>query len=86
MRVLLHFEHGGNFELTFSFSQENITEMQCELLVSDFRDPKTIALVKETIERISDGSSPHSGGVLKLGLKKAIEFKKKKGESPQVLS
>jgi len=52
-------------------------EMECDLLVSTFRDPITIALVKENIERISDGSSPHRTGALKLGLKKAFELKKR---------
>ena len=51
-------------------------EMECELLISNFKDPKTIALVKENIERFSDGSSSHCGGALKLGLKKAFELKK----------
>jgi len=51
-------------------------EMECELLISNFKDPKTIALVKENIGRISDGSSPHCGGALKLGLKKAVELKR----------
>ncbi|KAF9646805.1 hypothetical protein BDM02DRAFT_3118097, partial [Thelephora ganbajun] len=41
--------------------QERIMEMQCELLTSKFRDPKTIGLVKENIGRISDGSSSHCG-------------------------
>jgi hypothetical protein len=65
-----------NVELTSSSSQEKIMEMQCELLVSNFNDPKTIRLVKENIARISDGSSPHCGGSLKLGLKKAFELRR----------
>ena len=60
-------------------------EMQCELLVSNFKDPKTIQLVKENIARISDGSASHSGGALKLGLKKAFELKKQKRQPPGVL-
>jgi hypothetical protein len=60
-------------------------EKQCELLVSNFNDPKTIRLVKENIARISDGSSSHAGGVLKLGLKKAFELKKQKRQPPGVL-
>ena len=51
-------------------------EMECELLISSFKDPKTIALVKEDIGRISDGSSSHCAGALKLGLKKGFELKK----------
>ncbi|KAF9650020.1 hypothetical protein BDM02DRAFT_3128017 [Thelephora ganbajun] len=65
--------------------QEKIMEMQCELLISSFRDPKTIGLVKENIGHISDGSSSHCGGALKLGLKKAFELKKRKRQPPSVL-
>jgi len=52
--------------------------MECELLVSSFKDPKTITLVKENIRNSSDGSSSHRAGALKLGLRKALELKKKK--------
>ena len=70
--------------LTCSFSHEKIMEMECELLISSFRHPKTIALVKENIGRISDGSSSHCAGALKLGLKKAAEFKKQQKRPPGV--
>ena len=60
-------------------SQEKIMEMQCELLVSNFKDPKTIAHMKENIKRISDGSSSHSIRALKLGFKKALDLKRKSG-------
>jgi len=56
-------------------SQEKVMEMQCDLLISNFKNPKTIALVKEKIEHISDGSSPHCATALKLGFKKAFELK-----------
>ena len=59
------------------FSQEKIMEMQCELLVSNFKDPKTIAHMKENIRRISNGSSSHCTRALKLGFKKALDLKKK---------
>ncbi|KAF9643634.1 hypothetical protein BDM02DRAFT_1403296 [Thelephora ganbajun] len=59
--------------------------MQCELLISNFKDQKTAALVKEIIGHISDRSSSHCGGALKLGLKKAFELKKKKRQPPGVL-
>lgn len=62
--------------LTRWFRQEKIMEMECDLLISDLKDPKTIGLVKDTIERISDGSSSHCAGALKLGFKKAFELKK----------
>ena len=50
-------------------------ETQCKLLISNFKDPKTIRLMKENIARSSDGSSSHSAGAVKLGLKKAFELK-----------
>ena len=68
--------------LMFSSSQEKIKEMECELLVSNFKDPKTIALVKESIKHSSDGSSSHRAGALKLGLRKAFELKKQKRQPP----
>ena len=71
--------------LTCSFSQEKVKEMQCELLISSFQDPKTIAGVKESIGRSSDGSSSHRAGALKLGLRKAIELKKQKRQPPAPL-
>ena len=51
-------------------------EMECGLLISKFKGPNTIALVKENIGRISDGSSSYCAGALKLGLKKAFELKR----------
>ena len=68
----------GNVRLTQLLSQQEIMELQCGLLVSSFRDQKTITRVKENIGRISDGSSSHCAGALKLGLKKAFELKKKR--------
>ncbi|KAF9642138.1 hypothetical protein BDM02DRAFT_3264568 [Thelephora ganbajun] len=62
--------------------QGNIMEMQCELLISNFKDPKTIALVKENIGHISNGSSYYRSSALKLVLKKAFELKKKKRQPP----
>ena len=57
-------------------------EMECELLISNFKNPKTIDLVNQNIEQISDGSSPHSAGALKLWFKKAFDFKKQKQQPP----
>jgi hypothetical protein len=51
--------------------------MQCDLLTSNFKNPKTTALMQETIGQISDGSSPYCASVLKLGFKKAFEVKKR---------
>ena len=59
--------------------------MECELLVSSFKDPKTIMLVKENIRDSSDGSSSHRAGALKLGLRKTLELKKQKKQPPGVL-
>jgi len=42
-------------------------EMQCDLLISDFRNPTMITLMQENIGHISDGSSSHCAGALKLG-------------------
>ena len=52
-------------------------EMECDLLISDLKNPKTIGQMKEGIEHVSDGSSTYCGGVLKLGFKKAFELKKR---------
>ena len=52
-------------------------EMQCELLVSSFKEPQAIERMKENIRRVSDGSSPHCAGALKLGFEKASNLKKK---------
>ena len=65
-------------------SHNEIQEMQCELLTSDFKNPKTVALVKENIEHISDGSLPHRADSLKLALKKA--FKQRNGVKLQCYS
>ena len=51
--------------------------MECELLISNFKDQKTIGIMKEKIRHISDGSSTHCACALKLGFKKAIELKKR---------
>ena len=67
-----------NLGLTGSSSQEKIMEMECELLTSNFKDPKTVELMKENIGRISNGSSSYSAGALKSGFKKAFELKKQK--------
>ena len=57
-------------------SQEKIMGIESELFIPNLKDPKLIDLVSENIGRIADGSSSHCGGALKLGLKKAVEFKK----------
>ena len=61
----------------FFFSQDKIMEMECELLVSSLKTPKTLELVNENIGRIGGGSSSHSAHALKLGLKKAFDLKKR---------
>lgn len=63
-------------QLTCSFSHKEIMEMQCDLLISNLKNEKTIALVKENIRRISDGSSSHCAGALNLVLEKAVRSKK----------
>jgi len=76
---------GVNTTLTPSISQEKIMEAQCELFISSFKDPKTVTRVREIVDDISDGSSPHRAGALKLGLKKAFELKKQRRQPPGVL-
>ena len=85
VRVLSNPNSEVGVALMRSSSQEKIMEMECELLVSKFKDPKTIGLVKEKIKNISDGSLSHCAGALKLGLKEAFELKKKKRQPPGVL-
>ena len=60
-------------------------EVQSELFISSFNDPKTIMRVREIVDDISDGSSPHCASALKLGLKKAFELKKRKRQPQGVL-
>lgn len=67
---------GVNFILRRSFRQTKIMEMECELFVSNLKDPELVSLVDENTRRVSDGSSPHCAGALKLGLRKAVELKK----------
>ena len=71
--------HGANhLELICLSSNKEIMEMQCDLLISSCKNPKTIGLVKENIGHISDGSVPRRADTLKLGLKKAFNLKKQK--------
>ena len=65
-------------------SRKEVLEMQCNLLISDFKDPKTIALVKETIRGTSNGFCLHRAGALQLGFEKAFELRKKKRQPPGV--
>ena len=51
-------------------------EMECDLLVSNFNNLKTVERMKENIRRISEGSSSHSAGALKLGLEKAFDLRR----------
>ena len=69
-------------DLICSSSHKEIQEMQFDLLISNPKSPKTIALVKENIGHISDGSLPHCTGSLKLGLMKAFDLKKQKRQFP----
>jgi hypothetical protein len=46
--------------------------MQCDLLVPDLQSQGTMALVKENIKCISNGSSPYRAGALNLVLEKGI--------------
>ena len=64
------------------FSREELMETQCDLVIANLGDPKTIVLVRENIKDFSSGSSPYRADVLRLGLKKAFELKKKKTRAP----
>jgi len=60
-------------------------EMECDLLVSNFKVPETVARMKENIGHISNGSSSFCASALKLGFQKAFELKKQKRQPPGVL-
>ena len=62
-------------ELMYSFRQKELLEMESDLMVSNFKGPRTNALVKENIGHMSDGSSSHCAGALKHGLEKAFSRK-----------
>ena len=64
------------------FSQEELMETQWDIVIANLKGPKTITFLKENIEDFSSGSSPYRADVLKLGLKKAFELKKKKTRAP----
>ena len=74
----------NDFDLICSSSHKDIQEMQFDLLISNSKNPKTIALVKENIGHISDGSLSHCAESLKLGLKKAFDLKKQNKQPPGV--
>ena len=75
---------GQSRELTRPSRQKEILGMQCDRLISNLKGPKTIALVKENIRQIPDGSLSHCAGALNLVFKKAFELKKKKRQPPGV--
>ena len=78
VKILSDSSPGVDVGLMCLLSQGKIMEMECEVLISNFKDPKTIALVKESVGQISDGSSSHRASALKLVLKKGFELKKQK--------
>ena len=66
------------------FSQEELVDIQWDLVIANFKDPKTIALLRDKVEDSSFGSSSHRVDVLNAALKKAFEFKRK-SKQPSVL-
>ena len=64
------------------FSQGELMETQWDIVIANLKDPKTITLLKENIEDFSSGSSPYRADVLRRGLRKAFELKKKKAPAP----
>ena len=67
------------------FSQKELMDIQWDLVIPNFKDPKTIAFVRGKVEDASFGSSSHRAGVLNVALKKALEFKRKNRQPPSVL-
>lgn len=59
------------------FSQQKIAKAESELFILNLEDPQFVGFVGGDVRRIADGSSSHFAGVLKLGLKKAVEFKRR---------
>ena len=50
--------------------------MQCDFLVQNLKNPKTISVMNENIKSISTGTSSHCAGALDLVLAKAFRAKK----------
>ena len=50
-------------------------EIECDFLAQNFKNLKTVALLKEKIRRISDESSPNCAGTLDLVLQKVFQSK-----------
>ena len=72
----------GQSQLTYSPRQKEILGIQCDRLISDFKGPKTIALVREKIRQIPDGSLSHCASALNLVFQKAFELRKKRRHPP----
>ena len=72
----------GQSQLTYSPRQKEILGIQCDRLISDFKGPKTIALVREKIRQIPDGSLSHCARALNLVFQKAFELRKKRRHPP----
>ena len=84
MGSVAFFDRGiDGVEFICSRSHTEIMEMQCDLLMSNSKDPKTMALLKENIGNISDGSLPYCRDSLKLGLWKASDLKKQEAEAKE---
>ena len=56
--------------------------MQGDLLIPNLKNPKTVALLKENIRHIPDGSLSHCASALNLVFNSAFELKKKKRPPP----
>ena len=66
-------------------SQEELVNIQWDLVIANFKDPKTVALLRGKVEDASFGSSSHRAGVLNIALGKAFEFKRKNRRPAGVL-
>jgi hypothetical protein len=73
----------NSVEFIYPRSHNEIMEMQCDLLMSNSEDQKTMALVNENIENISGRPLSYRGDSLKLGLWKAFDLQKQKQKQKQ---
>ena len=51
--------------------------MESKLFILNLKDPKLIGMMSGDIERVANGTPSHFAGALKLGLKKAVELKRR---------
>lgn len=62
-----------------SHSYEEVREMECRLFFSRFQNPETILRMQEKFGYVCANRSAYQADALKLGLKSALEIKKRNG-------